>query len=170
MQNVAMKGEKMYKFRIKVAIIITSIILLFGTITSSYAVQTNSNINSNNIVNSSINNVNTTHEEILSEEDSTTSTLTNLKEEQLKTLNDYKKKYGSDTYGIVAYILHLVQVYSIPLGLVGIAFCAIYQYVIGLKRLDIRDKGFNSMIALITIIIICQILPLIFAIVVKSTD
>ena len=71
---------------------------------------------------------------------------------------------------MAAYVLHLIQFYSIPIGLVGIAFCAIYEYVIGMKRLDIRDKGFNSMIAAITIIIICQILPLIFAVVIKSTD
>ena len=52
----------------------------------------------------------------------------------------------------------------------GVYMQPIFEYVIGMKRLDIRDKGFNSMIAAVTIIIICQILPLIFAVVVKSTD
>ena len=98
------------------------------------------------------------------------SQLIRIKESATKSLDDYKAKYGSDTYGMAAYALHLVQVYSIPIGLVGIAFCAIYEYVIGVKRLDIRDRGFNSMIAAVTIIIICQILPLIFAVVVKSID
>ena len=104
------------------------------------------------------------------EQESTAKTLLKIKDEQLKSLDDYKAKYGSDTYGIAAYVLHLVQVYSIPIGLVGIALCAIYQYVIGMKRLDIRDKGFNTMIAMVTVLIICQILPLIFAVVVKSND
>ena len=65
------------------------------------------------------------------------------------------------------YILHKINILNLTQSYY---FCAIYEYVIGMKRLDIRDKGFNSMIAAITIIIICQILPLIFAVVVKSTD
>ena len=147
----------MYKLKKNVTIIITVImVLLFGTMT----------INLANTVNSTNQYTNNT----ISEESSAATKLIGIKEEQLKSLDDYKAKYGSDTYGMAAYALHLVQVYSIPIGLVGIAFCAIYEYVIGMKRLDIRDKGFNSMIAAITIIIICQILPLIFAVVVKSTD
>ena len=87
---------------------------------------------------------------------------------KLNTIEDYKEKYGSDTYGVTAYILDRVRIYSIPLVFIGIAFSAIYQYVIGLKKLDIRDKGFNSMIAIITIGVICQILPIVFAIVITS--
>lgn len=148
----------MYKFKKKCILIITLIALLLTT-SVSFATE-NNNIQ---------NDVNNTVSEDLTQ-DSSVSKIVNIKDEQLRTLDDYKAKYGSDTYGIVAYILHLIQWWSIPLGLVGIAFCAIYQYVIGLKRLDIRDKGFNTMIAMITIIIICQVLPLIFAIVVKSND
>lgn len=92
-----------------------------------------------------------------------------MKKHELSTMEDYKEKYGSDTYGVTAYILDKVRLYSIPLVFIGLAFSAIYQYVIGLKRLDIRDKGFNSMIAIITIGVICQILPIVFAIVVTST-
>ncbi len=139
-------------------IVIVLIILLFNTATI-YA-------SNNNLIQ------NGTDANILTQEnsDSSTTTLINNKQEQMSKIEKFKKDYGSDTYGIVAYILDLVRWWSIPLGIVGIAFCAIYQYVIGLKRLDIRDRGFNTMIAVITIIIICQILPLIFAIVVKSTD
>lgn len=150
-KNVVMKGEKMYNMMKKMTIIMAVCILIFGNV-SAYAVANNTN-----------------EENTLTQESSAT-TLMNMKNDQLKSIEDYKVKYGSDTYGIVAYILNLVRIYSIPLGLVGIAFCAVYEYVIGVKRLDIRDKGFNSMIALITIIIICQILPLIFAIVIKSID
>lgn len=97
-----------------------------------------------------------------------TGTLLELKNHEAETLEDYKKDYGSDTYGVTAYILDKVRFLSIPLGFIGIAFTGLYQHVIGLKRLDVREKGFNSMIAIITIVIICQILPLIFAIVVTS--
>ncbi len=92
-----------------------------------------------------------------------------LKKHEEATLEGYKEKYGSDTYGVTAYILDKLRIYSIPLVFIGIAFSAVYQYVVGLKRLDVRDKGFNSMIAIITIGIIFQILPLVFAIVVTNT-
>ena len=97
-----------------------------------------------------------------------TGKLLEMKKHELTTIEDYKEKYGSDTYGVTAYILDRVRVYSIPLVFIGIAFSAIYQYIIGIKKLDVRDKGFNSMIAIITIGVICQILPIVFAIVVTN--
>lgn len=97
-----------------------------------------------------------------------TGRLLEIKTHELNTIEDYKDKYGSDTYGVTAYILDRVRVYSIPLVFIGIAFSAIYQYIIGLKKLDVRDKGFNSMIAIVTIGVICQVLPIVFAIVITS--
>ncbi len=99
-----------------------------------------------------------------------TGKLLEIKKHELTTIQDYKEQYGSDTYGVTAYILDRVRIYSIPLVFLGLAFSAIYQFVIGLKKLDVRDKGFYSMITIITIGVICQILPLIFAIVVKNTE
>lgn len=100
--------------------------------------------------------------------ESTTGELIKLKEKELQTIEDYKVAYGSDTYGLAAYILNRIRIYSIPLCFVGIAIAAIYQYVLGIRKLDVRDKGFNIMIAIITVFVICQVLPLIFAIVVKG--
>ena len=98
----------------------------------------------------------------------TVSQLVEIKENEKKTLEDYQKAYGSDTYGLTAFILSRVQIYSIPFCFVGIAISAIYQYVLGIRKLDTRDKGFTIMISIITIFIIAQVLPLIFAIVVKG--
>lgn len=151
----------MYKFKIK-CVIITLLALIFSS-TVVFAAESGTSKNVNGTTN-------VIEEEKSAGEDGTATTILKIKQEQLKSLEDYKAKYGSDTYGVAAYVLHSIQVYSIPVGLVGIAICAIYQYVIGLKRLDIRDRGFNTMIAMITILIICQVLPLIFAIVVKSND
>jgi len=64
--------------------------------------------------------------------------------------------------------LSKIRVYSIPFGFVAIIIAAIYQYIIGIKKLDVRDKGFALMIASVTIVVICQVLPLVFAIVVKG--
>ena len=88
--------------------------------------------------------------------------------EYLKTLDEYKEAYGSDSYGLTAYLLNKIRVYSIPFGFVAIVVAAIYQYIIGLKKLDTRDKGFGLMITAITLVVICQVLPLVFAIVVKG--
>ena len=84
-----------------------------------------------------------------------------------KTLEDYQRDYGSNAYGLTAFILNLVRLYSIPFCFLGIAVSAIYQYVIGIRKLDTQEKGLHMMVAFITILVICQILPLAFAIVVK---
>ena len=93
--------------------------------------------------------------------------LVQIKENSEKKLEDYKQEYGSDAYGIAAYVLHIVRVYSIPLCFIGIAIGGIYQ-VIGIRKLDERDRGFGMMIGCITVLVITQLLPLIFAIVVKG--
>ena len=93
--------------------------------------------------------------------------LVQIKENSEKKLEDYKEEYGSDAYGIAAYILNAVRIYSIPICFVGIAIGGIYQ-VIGIRKLDERDRGFGIMIGCITVLVITQLLPLIFAIVVKG--
>ena len=95
------------------------------------------------------------------------SQLIEIKENAAKTLEEYRQKYGSDAYGLTAYILNIIRIYSIPFCFLGIAVSAIYQYVIGIRKLDTQEKGLHMMIAFITILVICQILPLAFAIVVK---
>lgn len=98
----------------------------------------------------------------------TTTQLIEIKEKELKEIEDYTKAYGSESYGMTAYILNKVRLYSIPCCFVGIAVAAIYQYVIGVRKIDVRDRGLQLMIGLITIFVIAQVLPLIFAVVVKS--
>lgn len=95
------------------------------------------------------------------------SRLIQIKENAAKTREEYIQKYGSDAYGTTAYILNIIRIYSIPFCFLGIAFSAIYQYVIGIRKLDTQEKGLYMMISFITILVICQILPLAFAIVVK---
>ena len=94
--------------------------------------------------------------------------LVKIKDRELKTLEDYQDSYGNDTYGLAAYVLNIIRIYSIPFGFVGIAISGIYRYIIGIRKLDVRDKGFGAMIGIITVMVICQVLPLIFAIVVKG--
>ena len=98
----------------------------------------------------------------------TTGKLIEMKEKETKSIEDYTEAYGSETYGFTAYLLNIVRLYSIPFCFIGIAVGAIWQYVIGIRKLDVRDKGFHVIIAFVTILIIAQVLPLVFAIVVKG--
>ncbi len=133
----------------KIAAIILILIVILGAFaTLTYATDTP--INSADIKNDS------------------TVNLVQIKDRELETLEDYQESYGDDTYGLVAYILNIIRLYSIPFGFVGIAISGIYRYIIGIRKLDVRDKGFGAMIGIITVMVICQILPLVFAIVVKG--
>ena len=106
-----------------------------------------------------------TNETLLDEE--TESKLVEMKESSEKSLEYYKEKYGSDAYGMTAYVLHLISIYSIPFCFLGIAISGIHQYIIGIRKLDTQEKGLTMMVTFVTTLVICQILPLAFAIVVK---
>ena len=98
----------------------------------------------------------------------TTSQLIEIKERELKELEDYTQAYGKESYGLTAYLLNKIRLFSIPCCFVGIAVAAIYQYVIGVRKIDVRDRGLILMIGFVTLFVIAQVLPLIFAIVVKG--
>lgn len=102
------------------------------------------------------------------EKDPQTQQLVENQKKQTEELKKYQDDYESESYGLTAYILHKVQIYSIPFCFIGVAISGIYQYVIGIRKLDTRDKGFAIMASIVTIFVIAQILPLIFAIVVKG--
>ena len=107
---------------------------------------------------------NTTEKVITNE---TESKIVQLKEKEMKSLEDYRERYGSDSYGLTAYILHKIQVYSIPFCFLGILVGGIWNYVIGIRHLEAQEKGLAMMVSFVTLTIICQVLPLVFTIVVK---
>ena len=98
----------------------------------------------------------------------TASELIKTKESTQEKIAEYTDRYGSPTYGLAAFILNTVRIYSIPFCFIGIAIGAIYQYVIGIRRLDTQERGFNLLISFVTILVICQVLPLIFTLVVQG--
>lgn len=136
----------MKKCIVATLIVLLLVVMLFSTV---YAADSN----------------NQTSNRAIDEE--TESQLVELKENVANSLEDYKEQYGSDVYGTVAYILNLVRIYSIPLCFLGIAIGAIHQYVIGVRKLDTLEKGMALIVTFVTILIICQILPLAFAVFVK---
>ena len=107
-----------------------------------------------------------TGEEVLESDQATE--LLEMKESTKDKMQEYIDKYGSMPYGVTAYILNGVRIYSIPFCFIGIAIGSILQYVIGIRKLDVRDKGFALILTFVTILLICQVLPLIFAVVVNG--
>lgn len=101
-------------------------------------------------------------------ENDSNSELVEMKSKTENELKEYEDLYGSKTYGYTAYILNKIRIFSIPLCFLGIAVGSIYQYVIGIRKLDVRDRGFALIIGFVTVLVICQLLPLIFAIVVQG--
>ena len=80
------------KKKIATAIIIVILTLGFLTI-ATYATNTVSN-------------------DIDLKNDSTVN-LVQIKDKELETLQDYQESYGDATYGLVAYILNIIRLYSI---------------------------------------------------------
>ena len=138
-----------------------------GTNVMQGAADTNANANSGAATSTSANSGTTSQNTADLKNDSTVN-LVQIRDRELETLQDYQDSYGDNTYGLVAYILNIIRIYSIPFGFVGIAISGIYRYIIGIRQLDVRDKGFGAMIGIITVMVICQVLPLVFAIVVKG--
>ena len=132
----------------KIAIIFLLIITIFGTV-QIFATDTQNN-----------------EEGIIDEQ--VAGELIKVKENTKKEIQDYNDLYGSEAYGMTAYILNKIRLYSIPLCFIGIAVGAIFQYVIGIRKLDLRDRGLHLVVTFVTILVICQVLPLIFAIVVRG--
>lgn len=91
-----------------------------------------------------------------------------IKEGVKQNLDEYVAQYGSYPYGVAAYILNAVRIYSIPFCFVGIVIGAVHQYILGIRKLDVRDRGFALVITFVTLLLICQVLPLIFTIVVNG--
>lgn len=91
-----------------------------------------------------------------------------MKNDTDKKIQKYTEKYGSETYGKTAFVLNAIRIYSIPVGFAGIIMGALFQYVLGTRRLDKKHKGFNLIFMFVTLMVICQVLPLIYAIVVTN--
>ena len=102
-------------------------------------------------------------------EESDLSNVVNIQDELEAKKAEYSKKYGSDAYWVAGYILEeIVQPYSIPLCFAGIAMGLVFQYVMGTRRLDYKHRGFGTVIVFVTILVICQVLPFIYALVVTG--
>ncbi len=89
-----------------------------------------------------------------------------VKDKMEQKKEEYTETYGDGAYWFAAYVINdIVQPYSIPLCFAGIAVGLVFQYVMGTRRLDYKHRGFGTVIIFVTILIICQLLPFIYALV-----
>ena len=93
-------------------------------------------------------------------------TINNLtsKEEEIEQYTKALK--GNRTNGTVMYYLVLVRLYSIPVIFILMVIASLNYFIIGNKKLEKRESGFKMLVTLIVGLIVFQILPLLFAIIV----
>lgn len=97
-----------------------------------------------------------------------TNNISGMKEKIAGKIEKYSEKYESEAYGLAAFILDTARIYSIPVCFVGIVIGALNQYVLGTRRLDKKHKGYGIIMTFVTLLVICQVLPLIFTVVVMG--
>lgn len=85
-----------------------------------------------------------------------------------RKIGEYMNKYNDQTFAYTAYYLDLIQLYSIPVCIIGIAIGAFNFYIIGEKKLDKREKGFSFIMAFLCGLVFFQVLPLVFALLVAG--
>lgn len=82
---------------------------------------------------------------------------------------EYTEKYGGDeVYGKTAYYLGVAQKYSIPVCFIGLAIGAVNFFIIGNKKLEKKEQGFGMIVTFLLGLVVFQVLPLLFAIVVAG--
>lgn len=75
---------------------------------------------------------------------------------------------GNRTNGIVLYYLGVARDYSIPVIFVGLVIASLNFFIIGNRKLEKREQGFKMLVTLIVGLIVFQVLPLLFAIIVAG--
>ena len=92
-------------------------------------------------------------------------TINNLtsKDEKIKK---YSEALGDKTNGTVLYYLELARKYSYPVIFVLMVIASLNYFIIGNKKLEKRENGFRMLVTLVVGLIVFQILPLLFAIIV----
>ncbi len=91
-----------------------------------------------------------------------------IKEQSRDALTKSKEKYKNNAvYGTIAYILDIVRLTSLPFFVVGYLISIVYEFIVGMKRREMVRKGRGMRITMVSAFVMAQIMPLIFAIVIK---
>ena len=95
-------------------------------------------------------------------------TISRITKQEEKIDKATKDLGGDRTYGLVFYWLTVVKDYSIPVFFVLLTIASLNYFIIGNKKLDKREQGFKMIVTLIIGLIVFQVLPFLFAIIVAG--
>lgn len=97
------------------------------------------------------------------------STVVGALSEKEEKIAEYTEKCGGNaTNGTVLYYLYMVQKYSWPVCFIGLTIASLNFFIIGNKKLEKREQGFSMLIGFGLGLIVFQVLPLLFAIIVAG--
>ena len=91
--------------------------------------------------------------------------LENMSKKERK-IAEYTDKYNDKTLAVTAYWLDIAHLYSIPVFIILITWGAFNCYIIGEKKLDKREQGFSTIVASLVGLVVFQVLPFLFALLV----
>lgn len=74
-------------------------------------------------------------------------------------------KYNDPLMGRVAYYFELAQKYSFPICFIGIAMGAFNFLIIGNKKLDKKEQGFNWIVGFTIGLVVFNVMPLLLALI-----
>lgn len=100
--------------------------------------------------------------------DASKKTQKNLVSKEEKIRQNTEKLGGNRTNGTVLYYLELVRSYSYPVCFIGLVIASLNFFIIGNKKLEKREQGFKMLVTIIVGLIVFQVLPLLFAIIVAE--
>lgn len=85
-----------------------------------------------------------------------------------RKIKEYTLKYNDTNFAYVAYYLDIIQLYSIPICIIGITIGAFNFYIVGEKKLDKKEQGFSMIRAFLCILVLFQVMPFLFALLVAG--
>ena len=85
-----------------------------------------------------------------------------------KKISEYTDKYNNETFGVTAYYLEVIQLYSIPVFIILLTVGAFNFYIIGEKKLDKKQQGFSFIMSALCGLVVFQVLPFLFALLVAG--
>ena len=85
---------------------------------------------------------------------------------ETEKIDYYKEKYGKE-YWLGAYILAKVQMGSIPISCIGLIIGGTFRFVLGNKRRDFEEHGFDIFLAAMAFFTIAMMLPFLYALTVS---
>ena len=150
----------------KVSLILIALVLIFSTF--SFSLAANESANTTQEVTASTNNDNENNELDNRRGNASKVTISRVTKQEEKIEKATKDLGGNKTYGLVFYWLTVVQTYSIPVFFVLLTIASLNYFIIGNKKLDKREQGFKMLVTLIIGLIVFQVLPFLFAIIVAG--